>query len=511
MFLTLIFSCSFQLYDQVPCTSSSQCQFFGAGAVCSQDSETQGYCIDASPTERCNSSYPEGILTSKGSNWDNHRDDLIIGALFDHQSDMPNVDAVNLAAKQIADFGGLESNDFIIIHCSYEDDEDNRLDGLSGQDAVQEATRFLIEELRAPVVIGPAGSSDALFAFEIAKKDENTAVLISPSATSPSLTDIDGITKTDESPGLFWRTIGSDVYQTEVMSQLILDTQASIAIDVETQSRLTIVYQDSAYGRSFQEELKQHLSELDADAVLDVSYVPFDQIEDLSTSSLIGSTGIVFISSDISDVTTFLDDVALSDALIYLADGAADEQLLTFFESLDSGQDFSGRLYGTRPGISSTEFDSFASAYKTFSGREAKDNPYAAYTYDATWMAISGYTWAHFNYIAENSTENAPQYTGIGIATGLRKLSSTDSEEIFFYSKWPQIQGILSSGQSVNVSGASSKLNYNLETEELESAMEIWRIIPLEDNNYCFSTQQLCTIEDGCSVLWTEADATICD
>ena len=84
-----------------------------------------------------------------------------------------------------------------------------------------------------------------------------------------------------------------------------------------------------------------------------------------------------------------------------------------------------------------------------------------------------------------------------------------ESEEIFFYSGWPQIQGILSSGQSVNVSGASSTLNYDLETEELESAMEIWRIIPLEDNNYCFSTQQICNIEDGCSeLLWTEPDAT---
>ena len=293
------------------------------------------------------------------------------------------------------------------------------------------------------------------------------------------------------------------------MSQLILETQ-TLNSENET-PQLTVVYQDSAYGRSFQEELKEHLNSLSSDTPFDIYYVPFDNIEDLSISNLIGSTGIVFISSDIFDVTTFLDNVALSEAIIYLADGAADEQLLKFFEGLDSGQQFSARIYGTRPGISSPDFDSFASAYNTFSESQAKDNPYAAYTYDATWMAISGYTWAHFNFIAENPEQTTPQYTGKDIAKGLRHLSSSDSEDIFFYSGWPQIQGILSSKQTVNVSGASSRLNYDLETEELVSHMEIWRIIDLEDNNYCFSTQQVCNAEEGCSLLWTESEASLCD
>ena len=49
------------------------------------------------------------------------------------------------------------------------------------------------------------------------------AVLISPSATSEALTIIDGIQKSDDLPGLFWRTVGSDQIQAQVLANYILE------------------------------------------------------------------------------------------------------------------------------------------------------------------------------------------------------------------------------------------------------------------------------------------------
>ena len=139
--LWLLSACSFQVYEKTLCTSSAECRSFGVGNICEQneDDDLFGYCVEASSTPRCFTSYPEGILTEEGSNWSDHQEDLLIGALFDRTSDQANIDAVNLAAKQIADFGGLESQSFSIIHCSYEDDADGEIDGLTGEAAVQAA------------------------------------------------------------------------------------------------------------------------------------------------------------------------------------------------------------------------------------------------------------------------------------------------------------------------------------------------------------------------------------
>jgi branched-chain amino acid transport system substrate-binding protein len=86
--------------------------------------------------------------------------------------------------------------------------------------------------------------------------------------------------------------------------------------------------------------------------------------------------------------------------------------------------------------------------------------------YDATWLVLYG---------SAASLFSQGQVSGLGIAKGLRKVSSGKAFDVQPLS-WGGILEALRSGGGVNVRGASGELDYDPVTEETSAPIQIWTI-----------------------------------
>ena len=87
-------------------------------------------------------------------------------------------------------------------------------------------------------------------------------------------------------------------------------------------------------------------------------------------------------------------------------------------------------------------------------------------SYDAAWLGM--YAMAH-------SAGSEGAITGLGIARGLRQMSSGTAISVGS-SSWEDAQAALASGNSIDVTGASGHLDYDPSSEETTSPIEIWSI-----------------------------------
>jgi branched-chain amino acid transport system substrate-binding protein len=312
-------------------------------------------------------------------------------------------------------------------------------------------------------------------------------LIISPSATSETLSTIDGDTKSDESPGRFWRTVASDALQARVLA---------LVVSMKGRSNLGFVYENSVYGAGFIAIMEDALPSTISSMRYPYNVGDRDTAE--SQRELAGMSmhdGIVFISSDISDLTGFLDEIEMDEAyqgqFLFFADGAADSAFLeSTIQLLDTGV----QIFGSRPPLlDGALFNNFEAIYRLkadamgFPDLEASEDVYAAYTYDATWMALYGYAWAYFQ---------EDPFTFDGLARGLRKLSNIEEDTVDVgFSSWNTIQTKFSSGTAVNIRGASGELDFQPATEELDSNVEIWS---LGSTYSCFALNYVCTSDLAC-------------
>ena len=240
--LLLLLSCSLGNYKQVGCEQSSEClQAFGMGSTCGSD----GFCEDVIPHERCTKTIPTDLFGS----WEQHRDDLIIGMLFDFSTDEPNIAAVEMAINDANEEGGLNGLSYGLIGCDYQNPTAAFPYTESTESPIVEVSHYLSTTLSIPVIVGPAGSSYSLQAYPVT--EILPSILISPSASSPELTSVDANQqKTDEDPGLFWRTVGSDELQAASMAWQIKENN---------DSSIAFIYQNGSYGINFVSEVLQNL------------------------------------------------------------------------------------------------------------------------------------------------------------------------------------------------------------------------------------------------------------
>ncbi|MBK7761466.1 MAG: hypothetical protein IPI35_34715 [Deltaproteobacteria bacterium] len=108
--------------------------------------------------------------------------------------------------SQANDNAGLEGVNFAVLHCSNEEDFNG--DGLTKDEAAVELGVWLADSLGVSATVGPASSGRVEAVYEATKGAG--MLTISPSATSPALTALDGLSATDNEPGLLWRTAPPD-------------------------------------------------------------------------------------------------------------------------------------------------------------------------------------------------------------------------------------------------------------------------------------------------------------
>jgi len=198
--------------DFTECTENTTCRdAFGLGWVCGD----AGLCEEVATNARCKETWPTDLL----KNPDDYRDVILLGSLFDHNTndgDGQLVKSASLAVDQANQTGLTQGRKYAIIHCDYQANAD--IDKMTSEEAVVAGANYLADKYGITAIVGPGTSSLAQAAFtELQKPDYATStLLVSPSATSPSLTNID--VRDGDKPGLFWRTAPPDSLLGEVLA-----------------------------------------------------------------------------------------------------------------------------------------------------------------------------------------------------------------------------------------------------------------------------------------------------
>ena len=228
--------------DQTPCTDIDDCRTgFGLGWTCNEGS---GFCEEVELNSLC-TPYPEDLLT----NADKYPGDTILFAtLLDGVGDAQMVNSANLAVNQVntVDGGKLEGRAFGMINCTYGDDS-NTDEQIS---KAREASRYAVDAFGVQAIIGPGTSSLAL---EVWEEVQDEVLIVSPSATSDTLTYIDGTMKGPQNPGLFWRSAPPDSGIARKMAEILVN---------DGHDKLGFIYKNTAYGQNLADLFNKSLTEL---------------------------------------------------------------------------------------------------------------------------------------------------------------------------------------------------------------------------------------------------------
>lgn len=435
--------------------------------------------MEAAFPDRCGRSFPSDALSDPEA----YRDSILIGSLFSFEDHADTLQAAELAVRQANDQGGLEGRQFVMVHCDYTPRVGDALDDI---EAVEELTPYLSSVLGAQAIVGPRGSSRTLAAFG-AIGDAPT-LIISPSATSPLLTRAEAGEPTDDAPGLLWRTAPPDTLQGTVIAQDMIERGVR---------NVAVLYQAGAYGEGLSSLFSSTLS-AEGGSVSLLAFVPG---EDFSLEVALIAEGIedgevdevLMISSEIADYITFFDSATATAGLrqayaetlgrpddgIFLPDAAFSDQLLA--ETTRQAQDLFRKVRGSRPApADGVVFNTFAASYRSEFDEDSTGSAFTPHSYDAAWMVLYGLAWASYN---EDTVD------GVGIAKGLRRLSSGDSVDVLA-SSWSTIQASFEAGESVDLRGASGALDYDPMTEETRSPIEVWSIEG-EGDDYAFVRERV--------------------
>jgi branched-chain amino acid transport system substrate-binding protein len=448
------------------CTTSAECRAEnGFGSVCEA-----GACRPFVPNPRCARSFPETLLTNPSA----YSGALVVGSIVERGfgGDAVLENAAELAVFQANEGGGLEADRPIgIVFCDMS--EDASLDLLTLDDAAVSTAEWLHAELGVAAIHGPTTSGSTELVFE-AIRDTDT-LLISPSATSPSLTLLDNPTPTDEQPGLLWRTVPPDSLQGSTIAEDMI---------LRGITRVSVVAENGSYGLGLQNQFIDEFVDMGGTIVgTPQAFASSAERDAAIAGSATGSPEeILFISGEISDSVAFLNVAGRTPAFegigVFLTDTSKTDDIFT--ETAPAAASVFERLRLTAPAPGrGAVYDTFAAAYAARYPEDPRQFGFLPQAYDATWLLIYGTAWAVYQ---EGSV------TGTHIGRGLRRVSSGTSSDITG-AAWRAVRSAFRGGSPVNVNGASGALDYDPSTEETEAPIEvIVALIRCDDMSYTFVT-----------------------
>jgi ABC-type branched-subunit amino acid transport system substrate-binding protein len=265
---------------------------------------------------------------------------------------------VELAVAQVNERGGIAGRPVKLIM------EDTGTDPAKAL----EAFKKLVEVDGVKVVIGPMASGELMAIGEYA--NERKVVVISPSATSPLITE--------KFPNDFiFRTVGSDTFQGKAMAEIMVK---------RNYTNIAVLVMDNAYGRGVEKEAKAVLGDR---VVLTVRYDPtkldFRTELEMVKGKKPGAVLYVGYYEDAKVMFKQALELGLDKIPWVAAEGIYGEPM---FESPVAAEFMSRNVTGTRP-IAPTGtigykmfYDAFMKAYKKAPGM------YCDTAYDATMMAL---------------------------------------------------------------------------------------------------------------------------
>ena len=444
----LLAGCSASTFEYTECSDNTQCrETFGFGSVCSE-----GLCSTVELNPRCNLGPDDGLTLPLDP-----ATQIPVGTIFNRttESHLARERSARMALVQANSGEGLEGHDFVVVQCS---NEPGGYDELEQDEANLVVARHLADEIGVPAIIGPSASSRTQSAFT--EVEPFGTLLISPSASSPALTDLDGLEHTNADPGLLWRTAPPDTIQGPVIAASMIHRGST---DVAA------IHREDSYGQGL--ALVVHEAFVADGRTLRL--LPFDDeaglVDQTVTAVEDGDVDeVLFVSSNLDEVVSFL--VAAStlpnfDGVdIFLTDAAHNQDLL---DDAEAAIDALGTIRGTSPALpTGSAYDAFLASYAVAYDDDVSNRSFTAHAYDAAWLVACGSAWSLFQEGAIN---------GLGIARGLRRVSSGQELELQAQ-HWATIRASFEAGTPVDVIGASGDLDYDSSTGETTGTIEEWEI-----------------------------------
>ena len=453
----LVASCTLTRPSIDDCHKNSECQAaFGYGMVC----VSGGRCERAAPNPRCTVALPADLLAQPGRYKGWH----IYGSLMDRSSgtQLGRENAIRLALTEVDQEGGLDDGSMGFVFCNIE--QSSKYDALDRTGAAVESARYLADQIGVPAIVGPSSSPDTLAVYK-AVKDFGTLV-ISPAATSPALTGVDTPSATDDAPGLLWRTAPPDSVQGAAIAKYLIGKGVK---------QVAMVQEAGAYGEGLAAVFLPAFQSGGGSVQAYSFSSPGQRDAAIVSAGTDPATEVLFIASQSSDIAAFVEQANQSSDYdskqLFLTDSAANSDLLT---QAASAKAIFARIHGSRVEIpSGTVYQVFSASYNSTFGQDPAQLSYVAHTYDAAWLVFYGSAWSRF--------QEGGKVSGLGIARGLRHVSAGEPVPII-PSDWSKIVSSFKARESVDVAGASSSLDFDPVTEEIESVpIDIWTIAPTND------------------------------
>ncbi|MCA9538438.1 MAG: ABC transporter substrate-binding protein [Myxococcales bacterium] len=444
--------CSLTLDLEDECDVNGDCS---GGLVCCEN-----LCVEAGscgggggqgggvPTERpadCNHIYgvPEANIYDDNT--------VLLGMMMPTTGDLGAVGlaierAAALAAEEINGSGGPgEGRRFGIIAC------DTKTDPAV---AITNAT-WLIGQAHVPAIIGPATSTNTIRTFnEVAKAAG--VVLISPSATSPEISDL-------PDDDLLWRTVPSDAIQ----------GLAIVAhVGALNYNKVAVIYRDDAYGTGLFNAIQFPLCDLDAcgpDRFLGRRFTADEDgnidgtaVNDIITELQGFEPDVIVLISFVKAGTTILNNAArngFATTPIVLADGMRDKEVLMGVGSVELLRSIIGTAAASPDGA---VYQVFANAYRAKYGEDP--GVYNAQAYDAMYLLA----------LAIGSIGEG-EVTGAAIAAGLKRMNRGE-KVLARANDWNKGLRTLTeaAGATIDFEGASGPLNFDNTKGEAPGNIEGW-------------------------------------
>ncbi len=232
-----------------------------------------------------------------------------------------------------------------------------------------DAAKRLVDVQQVPAIVG-ALASGITTAIVSSVTSPSGVVLISPSSTSPALTQM---AKDGTTDGYFFRTAPSDALQGVAMAKLAIDADIT---------ELTIMTLNNDYGQGLSEAFTDAYQKLGGTVLQDVLYNP-DQPSYRAevNKGLNGNPQAVFLIGYPGDGTTIAREwVASGGPQVWLLPDGLEDQ--SFVDAV--GGQYLATVYGTAPGTNETpSLGNFRAEFtEEFGGLPTQ--PYVTNAYDAT-------------------------------------------------------------------------------------------------------------------------------
>ncbi len=362
-----------------------------------------------------------------------------------------------LAVKQINDTGGIAGKKLSMIACDDGDDSDQG----------RAATRHLIDVAKVDAIIGAGSSQVTIDTFtELALP--NRVLMISPSATSPTLTD-----RPDN--GLLWRTAPSDVFQGKTIAHYLV---------TRGYKKIALVARSDNYGDGMRRVVHDELCALNFEGCTNNDFLeefayttdPNGQPEDFTRAIAVldgMQPDVVVLVSFVTDGVDFINAATGHGYTYVFADGFRDPEAVHVSDAahphpvVTTPTELCGAV-GTNPGVTDL-YGGFAADFRAIFGSDPKT--YAPHAYDATYLVAYAYVGAF------GAGTQPADIDGRVLAEQLKRLTGGATAINVGTGGLGQAEGILSANgsSSINLRGISSELDFDAASGEAPANIEMWR------------------------------------